>query len=395
MELALLLQSKQSTIPYHIQELTFELGKKQLPLLTIPGDGSRSVIDKIAIVLKNCIPSLRKLSLSYDGRYGALPHLEYTKLAASRHGTIDPSFSRVTQLELYLSREENPIPLIRFICSFPSLEVLKMHSGCEGQIDGEILVMPADVQNLILPTSLKTLQLGGSENVASEGLHLFYQWLGSTGIPASLSTLSIYRVNIGGFSQPLTTLDPEIEPYLHRCSTLSFLHLGFDTGYIAPLSTAFFDLSAPQNLTHLAISIRNIVQDDPDLMLLELIRKMLTTLTSPLLHQITFNVFGSGFRVLPDQWDALDTLLATPKFTAVQVELVVPFSDSTIDDGTSEEDLTKARECFSKCDSQERLTVIRAPFVMKTRTWRETPEEAKQFEDYDVIDWVCRRLSLW
>ncbi|KAK1234584.1 hypothetical protein PQX77_002213, partial [Marasmius sp. AFHP31] len=354
----------------------------------MPEDGSKSVIDEIAIVLKNRILSPRKLFLySYDGRYGALPHLEYTRLAASRHGTIDPSLSRITHLELYLYREESPIPLIRFICSIPSLEVLKMHSGCGNQINGENLIMPTDVCNLTLPSSLKTLQLGGDDNVASEGLPLFYRWLGSIGVPLSLLSLSIYRVNIGPSEQPVLTLDPEIEPYLHRCSTLRFLHLGFDTGYIAPLSTAFYALSTPQNLTHLAISIRNIVQDDPDLVLLESIRNMLTTLTSPLLHQITFNVCGSGFRVLPDQWDGLDTLLSTPRFTVIQVELVVPFSNSTIDDGTSDEDLVRARKVFPRCDSQERLSAVRAPFVMKTRTWYETYEEAKKYEDYDVIDW--------
>ena len=133
-------------------------------------------------------------------------------------------------------------------------------------------------------------------------------------------------------------------------------------------------------------------QDQPDLILLESIRKTLTTLTSPLLRQITFNVSGSGFLVLPDQWDALDALLATPKFAIVQVELVVPCSDATM---VGEEDRAIARERFSRCNSQERLSVIRAPFVTPTRTWGETPEEAKKYEDHDVIDWVCRRLSLW
>ncbi|KAL0058266.1 hypothetical protein AAF712_015072, partial [Marasmius tenuissimus] len=153
---------------------------------------------------------------------------------------------------------------------------------------------------------------------------------------------------------------------------------------------AFCDLSIPKNLEHLVISIRNIVQDELDELLLDIIRNALNTLASPKLQHIAFNVNGSGFKVLSDQWDALDSLLAAPKFATAQVELVIPFSDSTL---ANEDDLVPARKLFQRCSSQGRLSVIRVPFVVKTRTWMEDPNEEKQFEDHDAIDWVCRRFS--
>ncbi|KAL0563400.1 hypothetical protein V5O48_018668, partial [Marasmius crinis-equi] len=118
--------------------------------------------------------------------------------------------------------------------------------------------------------------------------------------------------------------------------------------------------------------------------------KTINTLTSPSLRSVAFNVSGSGFRVLDQRWDALDVLLASNKFASVAVELVIPFSNLTLDNGTENQDVSIARKVFSRCDEQGRLSVVRAPFVMKTRRWANEggdEDDAEAVPDWEVIDW--------
>ncbi|KAJ8083661.1 hypothetical protein PM082_009537 [Marasmius tenuissimus] len=116
---------------------------------------------------------------------------------------------------------------------------------------------------------------------------------------------------------------------------------------------------------------------------------MVSTLCSPRLHPITFIVSGTGFRVLEEQWGALDVLLATTRFTLVQVELITLFSDATLQDGMSQEDLEKARQTFPRCDEHKRLLATRAPFTVYMRTHYGFDEDPRDFHDHDGINWVC------
>ncbi|KAL0568449.1 hypothetical protein V5O48_013537 [Marasmius crinis-equi] len=235
-----------------------------------------------------------------------------------------------------------------------------------------------------LPTSLKTLSLGGAYDDlwdVIEGVQFLDRWI-CTHCPVQLSAFSVYKVNISSDIGPGGPIIPNIEPLLVRCQSLRFLHVGIDSWHTDAVENGFYDLSAPQHLERLIISIRDIVQDSRSRLLLNLVSRMIDTLTSPRLRSITLNASGSSFRVIEEKWDALDALLASSKFALVTIELVVPFSNLTIADGTEKEDLSLARSLFMRCDRGGRLRVIRAPFVVTTRTWKDIPNR-------EVIDWVC------
>ncbi|KAK1235276.1 hypothetical protein PQX77_001505 [Marasmius sp. AFHP31] len=261
-----------------------------------------------------------------------------------------------------------------------------MHGGCS------IVYNEGERKNLsplgrTLPSSLRTLKLGGADDsVETAGLPLYYHWL-RTGIPPTLLSLSIHTVDID-WEDSVTHPDPDIEPLLRRCAGLQCLHFGFDAGSVFDSATAFYDLSVLLHLKHLIVSIRNLEPGDHDSLLLDLIRKMFSTISSPSLITNVFNVSAIGFRVLKERWDAFDVLLATAKFATVQVELTIPFSDSTLRDGTSEEDLSRARQVFPRCDKKGRLSITRAPFTVKAKDF-DGSEDSRDFQDYDVINWVC------
>ncbi|KAL0565245.1 hypothetical protein V5O48_016781 [Marasmius crinis-equi] len=384
-QLARILESEQCTIPSSIRKLKFnftqcrlgqELGSDHFE----EDNQAFYCIDYILMIsmrLKDKVSSLKKLTIIFDGLALLSPSngdSYLTKpLSTDCRNTLASqlisAFGHVDELDLQLYKEL-PSDLIAFTTSFARLKYLKMHSGVIWSQDDD-WELPA-TSNHRLSSSLHTLELGGGDDyVDADGSHLYYEWLYAY-CPPGLLNLSVYRVEVreGRLStQPV----PDIQPFL-TTPRLRFLHLGFDTWYVPFRNSGiYYDLSAPQHLEELVISIRNLIDDEPDVVLLNLLRTMLNTLTSPRLRRITFNVYGSGFRVLPEEWDALDGLLASEKFSSVAVELVVPFSDKTIDDGTSEEDLPKARGTFS-------------------RGWgSETEEDAEYFQDGEVIDWVCCR----
>ncbi|KAJ8083665.1 hypothetical protein PM082_009541 [Marasmius tenuissimus] len=381
LEVASLVESQHSAIPKYMQEIKLDLKHKDLSK-----NETTNPLEFILIHLNDRIPSLRKLYLAYDG-LGLLSCLSPDLGSLAQQ--IVSSLGHVVELEIHLIEEYDARVLIQFTSAFPHLEVLKMHSGCTYQHPKE------DFEKLspwgfALSPSLGTLVLGGGDDdVVIRGLPLYYHWLNSS-TPLHLLNLSVHKVEIDTRNQN-GYLDPDIEPFLRRCARLRFLHLGFDTGQISGSGTAFYDLSGVQHLKRLVVSIRNVVEDNFDSMLLDSVRRMLFTISSPRLWTIALNVSGSGFRVLEERWDAIDALLATTKFSAVQVELIIPFSDITLRDGTSEEDLSIARKVFSRCSEQGRLSAIRAPFTVRTRVY-DGSEDPRDFQDFDEIDWVCDRF---
>ncbi|KAK1230851.1 hypothetical protein PQX77_006050 [Marasmius sp. AFHP31] len=266
-----------------------------------------------------------------------------------------------------------------------------MYSGCFDDEDPDRIQQ--SVTRYTLPSSIKSLSLGGDDSTINvDGLLYVYQWLNTHSL-LRLVNLSVHTIEVS------TVPSPNIQPFLAQCQELRFLHLGFNTWFVDIVGndTVLYDLSPLHRLEKLAISYRNLAAPIIDVVLSQLIRRMIATLSSSSLHRITFNVSGSGFRVVEEQWATLDTLLSSSGiFAAAEVELIIPFSDITIADGTSEEDLPRARALFAKCGDQGRLSVTRAPFVMKTRTWSLDPEEdydSGAFGDMEVIDWVFSRTS--
>ncbi|KAK1227856.1 hypothetical protein PQX77_009134 [Marasmius sp. AFHP31] len=383
LEIVSLVESQHSTIPEYIQEIRLDLKYGDLPK-----NEATNPLEFILMHLKDRVSSLRKLYLAYDG-LGLLSCLSPELGSLARQ--IISSLGHIVELEIHLIGEYDARVLIQFTSAFPQLEVLKMYSGCNYQIPGEDFEK-MNLWGFALSPSLGTLELGGGDDdVVIRGLPLYYHWLNST-TPLHLLNLSVHKVEIDTRDQ-IGRLDPNIVPFLCRCAGLRFLHLGFDTGQISGSGIAFYDLSGVRYLERLAVSIRNIVEDNYDLMVLDSVRRMLFTVSSPRLHTIALNVSGSGFRVLQESWDAIDALLATTKFTAVQVELIIPFSDITLRDGTSEEDLLIARKVFSRCNEREQLSAVRAPFTVKTRVY-DGSEDPRDFQDFDEIEWVCDRFRL-
>ncbi|KAL0567139.1 hypothetical protein V5O48_014851 [Marasmius crinis-equi] len=196
--------------------------------------------------------------------------------------------------------------------------------------------------------------------------------------------------------------EPDFQPYLTKCPELRFLYLGFDSWHVASYLPSgdepqALNLSAARNLEELAITLVNINDDEPDLVLLKLIRAMLSTLSSPRFRKIIFNVDGCGFRVLEAQWDGLDALLSSKKFAPVAMEITIPFSNQILNDATEEEDLARVQKAFSRCDSQEQLSVIRAPFAMGNKGWPGRAEwdiaNEGSFRGNDIMEWVCDRFG--
>ncbi|KAK1219893.1 hypothetical protein PQX77_017373 [Marasmius sp. AFHP31] len=397
--IASLLETQYSTIPEFIQEIRFNLRESELTTITGNDESFSNVTSSYSLKLilthlNDRVSSLKKLHLAYDGPRLLSSEMEGPKLEELAHLFL-LSFGQITILELHLFAEHDARALIEFKCSFPHLEVLRMHSGClEARGVDSIQELEASLRTkppgCHLPASLRTLELGGGDDTVDiSGIAIFYRWL-STKAPPPLSNLSIYKIDVEGDWDAI--IQPAIEPYLRCCTELRFLHLGFDTGYVTLSATVHYDLSTPQHLESLVVSIRNVVQATHDSVMLGLIRDMLNTLTSPRLRNISFNVSGSGFRVLEEEWNAIDSVLSTTKFGSVHIKLIVPFSDITLDDSTSEEDLPRARQVFPRCDEQGRLSAIRAPFTVKTRTW-EDHEKRRDFSDHDEINWVCERFS--
>ncbi|KAL0567141.1 hypothetical protein V5O48_014853 [Marasmius crinis-equi] len=93
-------------------------------------------------------------------------------------------------------------------------------------------------------------------------------------------------------------------------------------------------------------------------------------------------------------------------FAAVAVEIIVPFSTQIRQDGAENEDLERARQAFPKCDSQGKVSIIRAPFALKNSGWQDE-EEGDIDADYfqwdvenerglqgsELMAWVCDRFG--
>ncbi|KAL0568983.1 hypothetical protein V5O48_012992 [Marasmius crinis-equi] len=393
-QLATVMSSDNCTIPGYIRILTFNIDTQ---LVSLPGskggDGSGDenlrYIDFIYMIcrrLKDRVQMLRKLRIiSYHSNllsdFNSAPFLKSMVNLASEFSV---SFGHVIELDLQLAREE-PRIFIPFICSFTCVESLNMNSGFFYSQDLNHILLTS----YHLPPSLQILSLrGGYGGFNVDGLEHFYRWLRAQ-CPIQVSQLSIFRVSVDGDE---ISPDPDIGPLLARCQELRFLHIGMDSWYVVETDTVFYDLSAPRRLERLVISARNLVQSNIDSALLTIVWKMINTLTSPCLRCITLNVSGSGFRVLKGEWNALDTLLASSKFASVTVEPVVPFSDLTLANGTEDQDLLITREGFTRCDEQGRLSVVQAPFVMRTRIMRDEGGDGEDFPDEEVIDWVCEGL---
>ena len=136
-------------------------------------------------------------------------------------------------------------------------------------------------------------------------------------------------------------------------------------------------------------------------MVLRAVARTLETSSSPSLCQIVLIFPGDGFRVRQEEWGHLDRLLASEKFSGTEVQLVVPFSDITVANESSEEDLTCAKAVFPQCDVQGRLSLVRAPF--ETRTGKdqivrmetfpplELPTKTRKNDDREMVDWACRK----
>ncbi|KAJ8085257.1 hypothetical protein PM082_004052 [Marasmius tenuissimus] len=405
--LASLLGSKHSTIPRYVEEIGFNFARHLLQADAYILGKEDEVVSCVSLIqsitgnLEDKAPFLRRLTISskagelltYNNSNGS--SYETTGIQTTFASHFVRSFGHITQLDLHFVSEK-PTPLIHFICSFPRLEVLKMFSGCAS--DDHSDRVQQSVTRYTLPSSIKSLKLGGDDStIDADGLLYVYQWLNAHS-PTRLVNLSVHTIDVS------TVLNPNIQPFLAQCQELRFLHLGFNTWFFVAGrdDTALYDLSPLHRLERLAISYRNVAAPSIDVVLLRLIRRMIATLSSSSLHRITFNVSGSGFRVVQEQWAVLDTLLSSSGIlSAMEVELIIPFSDITIADRTSEEDLAKAKELFAKCGEQGRLSVIRAPFMMKTRQWYQDPEEVYAddydwggFSDMEEIDWVFSRTSI-
>ncbi|KAJ8075406.1 hypothetical protein PM082_019744 [Marasmius tenuissimus] len=393
-----LLEGKYATIPQYIEDLTLKLDiiqRRQFGLAKPIGEGEpenlsfEGVINLIAIRLQCKIPLLRRLGVVFRGTR-MLPRVKIVR-ETSYISRFASTFGHITELDLHLPAEDKAA-LIQFTCSFPHLKVLKARCGVVDDREGEedLEVVQRQAPDWTLPSSLKSLDLsrGLSADLNTDGLNHYYRWL-NLQRPLRLEQLSIYKIEIHARSS-----DPDIQPYLNKCRELRFLHLGLDTWCVVTTglgSVRPYDLSALEQLEQLVITIRNVVQDDPDIELVDCTRMMLATLTSPRLQRIIFNVSGSGYRTLEEQWDAIDGLLGSDKFKEVMVELVVPFSDLTTGDETSEEDLLRAKRIFSRCNTQGRISVVRAPFVVRTRGWHEEGTSEEE-DDSEEISWVCDRF---
>ncbi|KAK1227783.1 hypothetical protein PQX77_009200 [Marasmius sp. AFHP31] len=279
LEIASLLESKHSTIPEFIEEMKLDLKYTDLTLTSCHS------LETILRHLKNRCRLLKKLYLAYNGMALLSSMAQVSNLGTFAQQLV-ASLECITELELHLYHEHDTRILIEFTSSFPQLEVLKMHSGYEWESDH------AHLLPYTLPSSLRTLQFGGDDDVQVEGLAPYDRWL-SLQIPLHLSNLSIYKIKVQGSNR---RLHPDIGPFLRRCTELRFLHLGFDTGYVILGAKAFYDLSMSQHLEILVVSIRNVAETRLDSVLLGLIQNMLNTLTSPCLRNISFNVSGSGSR---------------------------------------------------------------------------------------------------
>ncbi|KAJ8096220.1 hypothetical protein AAF712_014910 [Marasmius tenuissimus] len=380
-KLVSLLDSKYQTITKFTKEVAFTLDAGAHDAGTHPVSID---LQRLIVKMRNksdLFPSLQKLTIVCKGEaFVGIPLHDGT--FAQDLITI---FGHARELELRL-KKEGVIPLIRFICSFPRLEFLKVNSGCFRCDDDEFV--DSITGPYTLPASLRTLLIGGRIDdldlaSRSRGIRHFHRWL-RTGLPENVVNLSIHKVLVGGRDIPH---EPDFQPYLARCyHKLQWLHIGFDTQYVtSPNDTESYDLSLLNRLELLAISLRNIFRPE-DTGLLDMLLAMLKTLTSPI-RAITLIVSGRGFSVLASRWRNLDALLASNTFATASIEIVIPLTSSENEEG---DDLIRAMSVFSKCDEQGRLTVIRAPFTV---TLRETniENDTKYFEDDGLIDWVMKR----
>ncbi|KAL0069519.1 hypothetical protein AAF712_003555 [Marasmius tenuissimus] len=127
-------------------------------------------------------------------------------------------------------------------------------------------------------------------------------------------------------------------------------------------------------------------------MMLSKIHQILTTITSPYLRTVVFNLMGNistsrteSNAVFPmfnlrDKWNRIDDLLSTEKFAMCVVELVT----SSI----SEDDLiTFGRKGFPKVDHMGRFSAIEAPFKVT-----DAPTMQRyQLDVKEEMEWVCNR----
>ncbi|KAJ8085285.1 hypothetical protein PM082_004080 [Marasmius tenuissimus] len=244
LSIASLLEPRYSTVPEFIQETRLNFRESELATITGSDESFEDTTSSYSLKLilmhfKDRVSSLKKLHLAYDGARLLSSEAKGPKLGELAHLFLS-SFGHITVLELHLFSEHDARALIDFTCSFPCLEVLRMHSGClEARgvhsiedLEGTIRTKPSGCH---LPASLRTLELGGGDDtIDTRGLSIFYRWI-STRVPPLLSNLSLYKIDVEGEWDAI--IQPAIEPYLYSCTELRFLHLGFDTGYVTLSAT--------------------------------------------------------------------------------------------------------------------------------------------------------------
>ncbi|KAG7087963.1 hypothetical protein E1B28_012004 [Marasmius oreades] len=285
----------------------------------------------------------------------------FDKSAPTFFTSLTSSFSNIVELNLWFCNE-NLEEFIRFMCSFPRLEILGVKFDawleCSEKTSESLAIVKCT-----LPESLKSFHC--AHPFAHNSIAYFLEWVASHP-PRSVEELSV-----------LWTRTLNLEDYSRFCcKTLRHLLLNFRISGV--YNTGIQDDSIRCDLSQLDVLEILTVNFDSNYEFEEM-HFMLDTLKSRRFRRIEFIIEPTPFEhshmwADDGQWEELDEVLAgSDKFVGVMVEIQVMASYVLFMD--AEEQI---RKILRRCHSQGRLSVI--PF------YKDGPKEWSVIERWRRVD---------